>query len=1704
MNLVKETDYGKKVGNHDYSIIYKPTMQLEQDRAFDIDSLHELLSQGTSILQKADDTCSKMESSIALVSRIYNKIDGDCRLEALGIDIAALSHSLGRDMYQDTKKLMDDKINNIIGNIPDYDREFGQRMNNLGEALQSIKGRITDLQSMLTPEYMGLSNEDFKQQLSNLIAGWDQTTEDLKIDLIAVELDMYGLTHTNAVRYSEDPVNLSTGNFVYDHEDLKIYGEIPLSFHRFYNAKDRAKGSMGRCFLHNYEMYLEENTEKGKVTICMGDGQKKTFRKNADGTYQSLYSSTEILFKESDDHILRELSGENYVFDRSGKIVRMENRYKKGITFIYDESGRLEKAATDNEAFLTYSYNETGQLILVTDHVGRSVKLSYEKGKLATVQTPQGSIYGYCYGKNGRIEETINSRGYVAVKNTYDNKRRVTHQVFADGSHMEFAYDDSKRQVILTERNGSKITYIHDNKFRNTDILYEDGTKEHFEYNAKNQRILRVDRNGNITRMAYDNRGNLTQVINALGQKTNLTYNAENQLCVVKINEKEKKRIQYDKCGNLISSVDAGGNGSKIIYDEKGRPICIENADESKITIAYDSRGNVKTIRDTLGNTTKYEYDALNRVIETTDPKGNRSGYEYDAAGNIVKYVNAAGEVRSYVYNESKKVTEIVDFNGSKIKRNYNALNRLETVTDQEGRVTQLGYDAMWNVGKITLPDGAVTTYSYDKNNRLEAITDAMGNVTRFTYDGNGNRISVEDSEGATTTFSYDALGRLIQVIDPEGAGTIYEYDNEGNLVKVTDALGNEVVRTYDEMGRLVLEKNTDGESRAYAYTKLGNVKSVMTETGLKIRYSYLPGETKISSIEYPDGTKETYTYDANGNLESKTNANGYTLYYSYDCLNQVTEISDSEGGHKFYTYDAVGNIISMTDANGNVTRYEYSLTGMLTTVIDALGNIAEYTYDENDKLIGILQKGEVAEEPPRKTEYKRNLLGKIETVTDALGGQEHYKYNKRGELIEKRDREGYLTRYSYTKCGDLNYVQYSDGREVMLSYNSLRQLEEIKDWIGVTAIKNDAAGRAIEVAYPNGEKVAYTYGAAGKLTSLTYPDGKIVYYGYDELCRLTELREGDTTIRYHYDAMGRLSEKIFPNGMTTNYEYDARGLLASMTHRDGEGILDAYSYQYDLAANKTGITKTRRGLPEESGNYYYGYDALGRLDRVEKDGEVLRSYQYDAYGNRVSLIEKDVIQNYSYNALNQLISRVDITAEGRTEEQFIYDKRGNLSQILLNGQMQNQYVYGPFNRIEWAMNAAGEEVSYIYNGLGHRIGKQEGQELSPAVRADYVLDLTKSYNNLLQRVEEGKRQTFLWDGNAVEIIDEDSTHNFYFQDELGSPIRVADMEGMLRETNGYDEFGRDLYQSQGQVQPLGYTGYQSDRIAGTYYAQAREYVPSTGQFAARDLDKFIKVQNTHSINLYSYCMSNPMRFVDPSGNTLEDVLKELYPKPASHKSNEAVQIDISGNDVTIDVYVDFIGEENLTTVNGTSCKDLALAGIEQWSGYYLDVFGEDIQVTVNVHEGDGSLWDSQKYVEIHFESDILPENKQQPITRYYKWSLPIQAEWSISGRKVIYMYNKHYVDEFPYTDEQYLRTITHEMGHVFGIDDGYSLGPRKIDSGIISENDIMNYQYNKLEISSQDIGMLIVAYTIGTFQAYADYGKRKQSDYIKNQKEKE
>ena len=204
-----------------------------------------------------------------------------------------------------------------------------------------------------------------------------------------------------------------------------------------------------------------------------------------------------------------------------------------------------------------------------------------------------------------------------------------------------------------------------------------------------------------------------------------------------------------------------------------------------------------------------------------------------------------------------------------------------------------------------------------------------------------------------------------------------------------------------------------------------------------------------------------------------------------------------------------------------------------------------------------------------------------------------------------------------------------------------------------------------------------------------------------------------------------------------------------------------------------------------------------------------------------------------------------------------------------------------------------------------------------------YTIDLTRDYHNLLEREENQRSQIYLWDGNAAGFYDEgEESLQYYLQDELGSPLRIEGEDGHLRESCGYDEFGCDLYGNQGKVQPFGYTGYQHDTVAGTYFAQAREYDEKLGDFYA--LDKFIGSINLPiTYNGYIYCVQKPLDNTDSTGHWfgIDDAIAAgvgALLGVASQAASDVVQSVVTGK-FQISSWQDYVGAATGGAVGGVT-----------------------------------------------------------------------------------------------------------------------------------------------------------------------------------------
>jgi RHS repeat-associated protein len=89
-----------------------------------------------------------------------------------------------------------------------------------------------------------------------------------------------------------------------------------------------------------------------------------------------------------------------------------------------------------------------------------------------------------------------------------------------------------------------------------------------------------------------------------------------------------------------------------------------------------------------------------------------------------------------------------------------------------------------------------------------------------------------------------------------------------------------------------------------------------------------------------------------------------------------------------------------------------------------------------------------------------------------------------------------------------------------------------------------------------------------------------------------------------------------------------------------------------------------------------------------------------------------------------------------------------------------------------------------------------------------------------------------------------------------------------------YFSFG-DCRNSSGSLPPQKFTGQRLDST-GLYYYGARYYDPVIGRFISPDTI-VPSPSNPQSLNRYSYCLNNPLKYIDPSGHYVAWVYDDHY-----------------------------------------------------------------------------------------------------------------------------------------------------------------------------------------------------------------------------------
>jgi len=257
--------------------------------------------------------------------------------------------------------------------ISSQDKSYGADTDSIKAQVNAITQVLANMEGFLGKMSLAVNYEDFMLAFEPASKQWNKELDDTGQVIEQIKDNLKGAEGISMM-FAGDPVNLSTGNFIYDRTDLQIKGSTPFIFRRFYNAINNRAGSLGDDWNHNYEVKLED-AGREKVLV-LEEGKEERFIKTSTGVYASLYHSNGNLEATGEGYLYKTKDQTCYFFDKEGCYLRQETLEGSITTLHYDETEkgkRLVKAErATGEAFL-FSYTKEGYLYQVADHSGRTI-----------------------------------------------------------------------------------------------------------------------------------------------------------------------------------------------------------------------------------------------------------------------------------------------------------------------------------------------------------------------------------------------------------------------------------------------------------------------------------------------------------------------------------------------------------------------------------------------------------------------------------------------------------------------------------------------------------------------------------------------------------------------------------------------------------------------------------------------------------------------------------------------------------------------------------------------------------------------------------------------------------------------------------------------------------------------------------------------------------------------------------------------------------------------------------------------------------------------------------------------------------------------------------------------------------------------------------------------------------------------------------
>lgn len=242
-----------------------------------------------------------------------------------------------------------------------------------------------------------------------------------------------------------------------------------------------------------------------------------------------------------------------------------------------------------------------------------------------------------------------------------------------------------------------------------------------------------------------------------------------------------------------------------------------------------------------------------------------------------------------------------------------------------------------------------------------------------------------------------------------------------------------------------------------------------------------------------------------------------------------------------------------------------------------------------------------------------------------------------------------------------------------------------------------------------------------------------------------------------------------------------------------------------------------------------------------EKNRPRLATITYASNGN---ISSKTGIGSYTYSdsthphaltSVNNNSSLIPTATQNVT-----YNEYGKVGSISENGYSMS-FIYGP-DQERWKT-----------------VLTQNGTTKRTTIYADDYEKIT----------EDGvTRQFYYLDDDVIGVITNGGTITFYkgWTDNQGTYVQLADHNYNVVFNAEYDPWGKQDVLTNTIGFHRGYTGHEMLPEFGLINMNGRLYDPLLGRFLSPD--NYVQLPDfSQNFNRYSYCLNNPLKYTDPSGD---------------------------------------------------------------------------------------------------------------------------------------------------------------------------------------------------------------------------------------------